>query len=130
MSESAMPAPAPDGYPIKLVRDGTPAVINDTGKPGELFYGPLVKDADRLDWLRRKLGEEVTEYLLGGEYLELMDVLAVVQALCAAHGRSWTYSVINAENHPRGGFREGVMMYGRHPEFDGGSDHTNPPQRG
>jgi hypothetical protein len=46
-------------------------------------------------------------------------VLAVVAALCPFHDinlvdlyREGVYE------HPRGGFSDGVMMYGRHPEFD------------
>lgn len=55
--------PAPEGYAIKLVRDRTPGMINATGEPGELFYGAC--PPDRVDeFLKLKLGEEVTEFLV------------------------------------------------------------------
>lgn len=30
--------PAPEGYPIKLVRDRTAQIVNPSGKPGDLWY--------------------------------------------------------------------------------------------
>lgn len=108
--------PAPSGYPIKLVRDGTAAVINESGEPGELFYGPL--RANGMRWLRLKLAEELGEYLVDGGFDELCDVLAVVAALCVEHGRSFDYALAQVAQHPRGGFKNQIMMYGRHAEFD------------
>jgi predicted house-cleaning noncanonical NTP pyrophosphatase (MazG superfamily) len=108
--------PAPAGYPIKLVRDRTPEILNGTGEPGALFYGPATGDRSRL--LRLKLAEEVGEYLVDGGFGELRDVLAVVEALAAEHGSTLATLVQALRADPRGGFAEGVMMYGHHPEFD------------
>lgn len=114
--------PAPDGYAIKLVRDNTPAIINSSGEAGELFYRYLPDDEERLEWLKKKLSEEVTEYILKGSatdgFDELADVLAVVLSLAQWHGGSWHTIVRAVEDDPRGFFNSGVMMYGRHPEFD------------
>lgn len=110
--------PAPSGYPIKLVRDGTPSVINASGKPGELFYGAIPQNLDRAEWLCRKLGEEVIEYLIGRTPGELCDVLAVIEALLITHGETLDSAVKSLRTHPRGGFDHAIMMYGRHPEFD------------
>jgi predicted house-cleaning noncanonical NTP pyrophosphatase (MazG superfamily) len=110
--------PAPEGYPIKLVRDQTADVINASGEPGDLFYGPVRGDVT--PWLRRKLVEEVAEYIEGRTLEELADVFAVISALAETHGRSVGWLKYMADRHPRGGFRAGVMMYGRHDEFDGG----------
>ena len=109
--------PAPDGYSIKLVRDGTQAVINASGVPGDLWYGPV--RGELAPWLRRKLIEEAAEYVEGPSLAELADVLAVVEALAEHHGSSLQGLVGELARHPRGGFRQGVMMYGRHEEFDG-----------
>lgn len=109
--------PAPTGYPIKLVRDGTPAVLNGSGEPGELWYGS-VEEEDRMRWLRLKLAEELGEYLVDGGLDELADALAVIAALAVEHGTTLSSLVEGAETHPRGGFSAGVMMLGRHPEFD------------
>lgn len=114
-----MLTPAPDGYPIKLVRDNTAEMINFTRRPGDLWYGPCPeKDID--SWLRKKLVEEVAEYLVDpGEY-ELVDVLAVVDALAKRHGGSLERLIHNMCTDQRGLFRNAMMMYGRHDEFDVG----------
>jgi len=106
--------PAPDGYPIKLVRDGTQAKLNPTGEPGDLWYGPC--PPERVDrFLRLKLAEEVGEFLVDGSANELADVLAVIYAISERHG--WNVTDL-AANHPRGGFYNHVMMFGRHDEYD------------
>ena len=113
--------PRPSGYPIKLVRDNTPEIINASGVPGDLWYAPLADDplladdASRHAWLCKKLVEEVAEFVVEGGESELVDVYAVVRAL------EEFYSVDLSElleQDPREGFFEGVMMYGRHDEFD------------
>lgn len=111
--------PAPKGYPIKLVRDATASIVNHSGEPGALFYGPIPLE-DQPRWLRRKLLEEVGEYLESGELAELADVLAVVVGLShVAHGVSLEDLSTAMSQDARGGFATGQMMYGHHPEFDG-----------
>lgn len=124
--------PAPKGYPIKIVRDRTASIVNPSGEPGKLFYGPLPEGESRHRWLARKLGEETVEYLqesgIGdadtGEMSrqaglgELVQVLQVVQALAAEHGMTFDELVNLAVEDPRGGFFDCVMMYGLHPEYD------------
>jgi predicted house-cleaning noncanonical NTP pyrophosphatase (MazG superfamily) len=110
--------PAPRGYPIKLVRDRTPQIINATGKPGALFYDHI-EPAQRARWLRRKLIEEAVEYMDSCEVDELADVLAVVEGLAATHELTLADLIARKNADPRGGFLTGVMMRGHHPEFDG-----------
>jgi predicted house-cleaning noncanonical NTP pyrophosphatase (MazG superfamily) len=112
--------PAPDGYPIKLVRDRTPAIINASGEPGDLFYGP-VPAGERHRWLRLKLAEEVGEYLVDGGPREIRDVFVVVLELALEHGMDLDRLMAAVRSDERGLFRDGVMMYGRHPEFDVGT---------
>jgi predicted house-cleaning noncanonical NTP pyrophosphatase (MazG superfamily) len=109
--------PAPKGYPIKLVRDRTAEILNGSGQPGALWYEAGAED--RLRWLRLKLGEELAEYLVDGGLDELADVLAVVAALATEHGSNFAALIARMQADPRGGFFDGVMMLGRHPEFDG-----------
>lgn len=113
--------PAPDGYPIKLVRDKTSDVVNASGNPGALFYGPLeAQERDLPKWLRKKLLEEVGEYLTDRSLSELADILAVIDGLCLrAHGHTLEKVLEDTRNDDRGMFRHGIMMYGYHGEFDG-----------
>lgn len=114
--------PAPDGYPIKLVRDGTPEILNSSGEPGDLFYGPLSekKVDERMRWLRLKLAEELGEYLVDGGTDELIDVIAVLDALAIEHGYTLNGLIAKLGDDPRGLFRDGMMMYGKHEEYDRG----------
>lgn len=112
--------PAPTGYPIKLVRDRTPEVVNASGVPGALFYAPEGTTLGvRAPWLRRKLIEEAGEYIEAREVDELADVLAVVEGLATIHGLTLAELTARMHSDERGGFLLGVMMYGHHPEFDG-----------
>jgi predicted house-cleaning noncanonical NTP pyrophosphatase (MazG superfamily) len=109
--------PAPEGYPIKLVRDKTTDII---GEHGDLFYDH-VSAAEHAPWLRRKLLEEVGEYLADPGTDELADVVAVVEALArVGHSMSMAELRALALNDPRGGFLTGRMMRGFHLEFDMG----------
>lgn len=110
--------PAPRGYAIGLVRDRTPEVINFSGEPGALWYERLPREEDRSPWLRKKLMEEVGEYLVDSGPRELADVLAVLDALAVEHGITRSDLRRMADNDQRGGFLTGMMMYGRHPEYD------------
>jgi predicted house-cleaning noncanonical NTP pyrophosphatase (MazG superfamily) len=114
--------PAPDGYPIKLVRDYTQRVINPSETPGELWYGPMPfkGTGERQRWLKMKLMEEVGEFLVDGGVSELTDVVAVIQALAPELGATIEDLIVDVRKDERGGFLKGVMMYGRHQEFDGG----------
>jgi len=111
--------PAPRGYPIKLVRDNTAEIINSSGEPGDLWYGPC--PAGEVEkWLRKKLVEEVAEFLVDPGNEELDDVYAAVVGLAHLQGRDSEDLYQALLNDARGGFGRGVMMYGRHDEFDAG----------
>jgi predicted house-cleaning noncanonical NTP pyrophosphatase (MazG superfamily) len=108
--------PAPNGYPIKLVRDRTTDIIGDEGR---LFYDNVSLVA-ALPWLRKKLVEEVAEYIVEETPSELADVLAVVYAIAELrHGLRVDELHQMFRDDPRGGFLTGRMMRGHHPEFDG-----------
>jgi predicted house-cleaning noncanonical NTP pyrophosphatase (MazG superfamily) len=109
--------PAPNGYPIKLVRDRTADIINETGCHGALFYDTIPGE-DRPKWLRRKLMEEVAEYLEDHGADELADILAVIEGLAGFHGLTLQELTQRMHRDHRGGFLTGQMMYGHHPEFD------------
>jgi predicted house-cleaning noncanonical NTP pyrophosphatase (MazG superfamily) len=112
--------PAPKGYPIKIVRDGTAAIVNPSGEPGDLWYDtpPAESEEEIVRLLRLKLSEEVGEYLIDGTLDELADVLAVIEALAVYEGSNLKGLTAKMQDDPRGGFLKAVMMYGRHPEYD------------
>lgn len=109
--------PAPDGYPIKLVRDRTAAIVNPSGEPGSLWYGGAQK-SDYVRLLRLKLAEEVGEFLVDGSVAELQDVQAVIDALVRAQGMTADEFRARVDADPRGGFFDGIIMLGRHGEYD------------
>lgn len=107
--------PHPQGYPIKLVRDRTTAIIGDRGT---LFYDHIPVEA-RGPWLRRKLIEEASEYVIDPDVPELADVLAVIEGLASVHGLTLQGLIEHMDEDPRGGFLTGRMMRGHHAAFDG-----------
>src|SRR6266478_8360969 len=110
--------PKPTGHPIKLVRDRTPQVVNSTGTPGGLFYRRLEGTDDRMPLLKKKLGEEVTEFLIDEGFEELCDVYAVILGIAHAMGHSSDDLEKDLSEDIRGGFFNGIVMYGHHSEFD------------
>lgn len=110
--------PSPNGHAIKLVRDKTASIINTSGEPGKLWYAP-VSDEIMFKFLKKKLGEEVAEYLVEPGADELADIIAVVFGLGVFHNVGHGDLLRMANDDPRGGFFDGIMMFGHHAEFDG-----------
>lgn len=67
----------------KLVRDNIPEIIN---KQGETPYTSILDDERYNAELRKKLKEEVREYLLSEEIEELADIIEVIEALAKHKG--------------------------------------------
>lgn len=113
--------PAPRGYPIKLVRDNTPDIVNPSEEPGSLWYSTMFvgvpEELTRL--LKLKLSEEVGEFLVDGGVDELRDVQAVIDGLVANLGLDREEFRTAVDTDPRGGFLKAVVMLGHHDEFDG-----------
>lgn len=104
---------ADDDYLVKLVRDDIEKVVSGT----QITFRPIEDHAEMVDALRRKLGEEVVEYLLSPGLSELADIHESVVALSAydlGHGRMGLLRVLNEATHKReerGGFEKGMGMY-------------------
>jgi predicted house-cleaning noncanonical NTP pyrophosphatase (MazG superfamily) len=112
--------PAPDGYPLKIIRDNTTDIIGDKG---ELLYGYISTDPETLrPWLLKKLAEEVMEYVLQPGVDALADIYAVLAGLAKLHGMHRWQLQDMLDDEKRGGFFEGRMMLGYHAEFDGRSN--------
>ena len=69
----------------KLVRDNIPEIIN---KQGETPYVSVLDDKQYNTELRKKLKEEVREYLVSEEIEELADIIEVIEALAKHKGCS------------------------------------------
>ena len=69
----------------KLVRDKIPGIIHDQGK-GVCFR--TLSDAEFLEYLEKKLDEEVAEFHKDKSLEELADIVEVLYALAKAHGHT------------------------------------------
>ncbi len=69
----------------KLVRDNIPDICKENGQIPETR---ILNDSEYSSELRKKLQEEVQEYLLSSDIEELADILEVVEALAKDHGKS------------------------------------------
>ena len=93
----------------KLVRDNIPAICREKGQD------PNTRILDKQEYgfeLRRKLREEVEEYLLSGEPEELADIIEVIEALAEDQGSSWD-EVIRLKQKKQvknGAFRQKIFL--------------------
>lgn len=71
----------------KLVRDNIPKIIEANGEKAIAY---ILNDEQYIAELKKKLLEEVNEYLESDELVELADILEVVDALAVAAGSSFT----------------------------------------
>lgn len=91
----------------KLVRDKIPELIRDAT--------PIVHVADDVEYkaaLRRKLQEEMDEFLENPSVEEAADVLEVMHALCTFHGidTSGVEEVRAMKVQERGGFAGKIIL--------------------
>lgn len=93
----------------KLVRDRIPEIIARSG--GKCETRSLGEDEHR-DFLRKKLSEEVKEYLESGEMVELADIMEVVYALAEADGGdvAGLEAVRRCKADERGGFHKRILL--------------------
>ena len=65
-------------YP-KLVRDKIPSIIMNDNKT--VIYRKAVSDKEYIEYLNKKLLEEVNEYLENNDVNELIDILEVIYSI-------------------------------------------------
>lgn len=70
----------------KLIRDHIPEIIRANGQTA---YISTLDDTRYMEELRKKLTEEVQEFLESGEIEELADIAEVLDALAVAGGASF-----------------------------------------
>ena len=93
----------------KLVRDDIPAICKENGQ------SPETRILDNIEYtseLRRKLKEEVDEYLSSNELEELADIIEVIQALAENQGSSLEaiMDIKQTKQDKNGAFRDKVFL--------------------
>ena len=93
----------------KIVRDRIPEVI-EAARQHAIYE--LVDRETALEGLKRKLSEELAEYLESGSLEELADLLEVMHGVAYHSGVSWQEleAVMLAKRAERGGFERGVRL--------------------
>ena len=93
----------------KLVRDRIPEIIEASGKKCDI---EVVSDDVALDYLYKKLGEEVNELLTDKNLDEIADVMEVLFAIGKKYGYSEdeVLSRRNNKKDARGGFEDNLIL--------------------
>lgn len=97
----------------KLVRDLIPQVIEGTGKK---FSTKILNDEEYIKELKRKIFEELEEYVTAESnedaIEELADLLEIIHALAEYHGGSieQVEEVRKKKAEKRGGFQDKVFL--------------------
>lgn len=93
----------------KLVRDKIPEIIESSGNKCEI---EVVSDEVALEYLYKKLNEEVSELLEDKNLDEIADVMEVLFAIGSKYGYS-EEDVLNRRNEKkdaRGGFKDNLIL--------------------
>lgn len=93
----------------KLVRDKIPEVIETSGKKCEI---EILSDEQYLEYLNKKIKEEVNEYLESGEIEELADLEEVLRAILAAKNVSYDEfeKIRISKVNKRGAFEKKLLL--------------------
>ena len=93
----------------KLVRDKIPELIEKEGKESVCS---ILSDEEYLEFLDRKLSEELEEYLEDKPMEELADLLEVMMAVAKARGSSIeeVEKIRQQKADKRGGFEKRILL--------------------
>ena len=93
----------------KLVRDRIPSIC---GENGQVPKSRILESAEYTRELRRKLKEEVEEYLASNEPEELADIVEVIEALAEDQGISFDdiMRMKQKKQDKNGAFRDKVFL--------------------
>lgn len=93
----------------KLVRDRIPKIIEESGKKCEV---EIVSNEVALEYLYKKLSEEVEELLTDKNIYEIADVMEVLFAIAGKYGYSEdeVLEVRNVKKSARGGFEDNIVL--------------------
>lgn len=93
----------------KLVRDRIPEIIESSGNKCEI---EVVSDEIALEYLYKKLNEEVSELLEDKNLDEIADVMEVLFAIGSKYGYSQEdiFNRRNEKRDSRGGFEDNLIL--------------------
>ncbi len=93
----------------KLVRDKIPEIVEASGKKVNIC---IAGDAEYKTLLRRKLQEEVYEFLESNDPEELVDIIEVILSLSKTYGISLTelLRMVEKKKVERGGFERKIIL--------------------
>ena len=93
----------------KLVRDKIPEIIKSQGEEAIIR---VLEVNEYIQYLEKKLDEEVAEYDESKDIEELADILEVVFALAEAesHSKNELFSIYKTKNEKRGGFSNRMFL--------------------
>lgn len=93
----------------KLVRDRIPEIIESSGNKCEI---EVVSDEIALEYLYKKLNEEVSELLEDKNLDEIADVMEVLFAIGSKYGYSEddVLGIRNKKKDSRGGFENNLIL--------------------
>lgn len=92
----------------KLVRDNIPQIIRSTGK--KVSYR-ILDETEYIEYLEKKLDEEIAEFRESRSVEELADILEVIDALCEARGdTAYVRFLKNQKAYEKGGFKERICL--------------------
>ena len=93
----------------KLVRDKIPEVIETSGKKCDI---EVLSDEQYLEYLNKKIKEEVNEYLESGEVEELADLEEVLRAILAVKNVSYDEfeKIRISKVEKRGAFEKKILL--------------------
>lgn len=94
---------------MKLVRDNIPAICKENGQTPETR---ILDNIEYTSELRKKLKEEVDEYLSSTELEELADIVEVIEALAENQGSSLeaVLDIKQAKRCKNGAFQKKIFM--------------------
>jgi predicted house-cleaning noncanonical NTP pyrophosphatase (MazG superfamily) len=93
----------------KLVRDKIPEVIETSGKKCDI---EVLSDEQYLEYLNKKIKEEVNEYLESGEVEELADLEEVLRAILVVKNVSYDEfeKIRISKVEKRGAFEKKILL--------------------
>lgn len=93
----------------KLVRDKIPEIIEKSGRQAKCR---VLSEDEYLEYLEKKLDEEVGEYHADKTPEELADILEVVYALAAVTGctKAQLQQLYESKHEARGGFEKKLFL--------------------